>query len=848
MAGIEDSQSVTSRFDRPLSPISSFSEPADESFSINQDASTTPEKDVGRAQKSSVNGDNEKEALPPLQVAGGNPGGLDPVTSDDVEPNSFDLVMPADDVQRPAYLLDRRSELMFSRTHLQAIFDDSSHLHHFTSFLYEHRPASAPLLTYYLNALKALRAIEYSNSVVRQLRPLAQYGYTCEPSEVDSTVNQTLQAKADIAFDLLAREDLPAYITHTWIRIVTVSVRHRIRGTLPHASEGLAEVFCLTDPSRRDNPIILASEEFNRTTQYGMDYIIGRNCRFLQGPYTNPFSVKRIREKLDAGVEHYETFLNYRRDGSPFMNLLMLAPLYDSRGTIRYFIGAQVDVSGLAKHCHGLDALKIVVEQDGEKTDSEDSPRTEDDQGGEDAFCQLAEILAPNELETVRRQGGNMHRPKGMQRQWAGISDDTNGQANWSKARVVIRDPESPTANGETLNGHNGHNGHASHISHNGHNGNIDAPGHPDLLASLPHLHSGKLAGVYEHYLLVRPYPSLRILFTSPSMRLPGILQSPLLRRIGGSTRVRDELEQAFARGQGITAKVRWISGSSPGAKTTKETKPASANAHPLEAHLGADDGLDSDELNQQHSGRPRWLHCTPLLGHNGKIGVWMIVIVDDEADSGTHGTATNKGMSEHVRASRSSHSVPALAPSVRDQRANRPRLRPRRSSETLGTGILSWDGNESLVAKSLPSPHEPKPQEDIAETSSAISQLGEFYHPGALARASAKANTRTGPEVTEELILGSKSSLNKTSLAIRVPTSSRSDTSSLPSPHRLWSFSESSRGLGANHSRRRSILPGLAPIMKSSRSSSGRAKNARVEFGTISIDNSGRASKTDSE
>lgn len=238
----------------------SFSEPADESFSINQDASTTPEKDVGRAQKSSVNGDNEKEALPPLQVAGGNPGGLDPVTSDDVEPNSFDLVMPADDVQRPAYLLDRRSELMFSRTHLQAIFDDSSHLHHFTSFLYEHRPASAPLLTYYLNALKALRAIEYSNSVVRQLRPLAQYGYTCEPSEVDSTVNQTLQAKADIAFDLLAREDLPAYITHTWIRIVTVSVRHRIRGTLPHASEGLAEVFCLTDPSRRDNPIILASE------------------------------------------------------------------------------------------------------------------------------------------------------------------------------------------------------------------------------------------------------------------------------------------------------------------------------------------------------------------------------------------------------------------------------------------------------------------------------------------------------------------------------------------------------------------------------------------------------------
>ncbi len=32
--------------------------------------------------------------------------------------------------------------------------------------------------------------------------------------------------------------------------------------------------------------------------------------------------------------------------------------------------------------------------------------------------------------------------------------------------------------------------------------------------------------------------------------------------------------------------------------------------------------------------GRTRWIHCTPLTGGNGSIGVWMVVIVDDEEES----------------------------------------------------------------------------------------------------------------------------------------------------------------------------------------------------------------------
>ena len=96
-------------------------------------------------------------------------------------------------------------------------------------------------------------------------------------------------------------------------------------------------------------------------------------------------------------------------------------------------------------------------------------------------------------------------------------------------------------------------------------------------------------------YLLIRPYPSLRILFASPTLRVPGILQSPFLNKIGGSSRVRDELTTALAEGRGVTAKVRWVS------------------------------RVDED-------GRNRWIHCTPLLGSNGQIGVWMIVLVDDDS------------------------------------------------------------------------------------------------------------------------------------------------------------------------------------------------------------------------
>jgi PAS domain S-box-containing protein len=97
----------------------------------------------------------------------------------------------------------------------------------------------------------------------------------------------------------------------------------------------------ISDPSLPDNPLIFVSEEFERQTGYPAAEALGRNCRFLQGPGTDPRAVAAIHAALDAGTEITVDILNYRRDGRPFWNRLRIRPLLDASGRVRYFAGAQ---------------------------------------------------------------------------------------------------------------------------------------------------------------------------------------------------------------------------------------------------------------------------------------------------------------------------------------------------------------------------------------------------------------------------------------------------------------------------------------------------------------------------
>lgn len=74
----------------------------------------------------------------------------------------------------------------------------------------------------------------------------------------------------------------------------------------------------MTNPRLPDHPIVLVSEGFSGVTGYGKSEILGRNCRFLQGPGTSPESVTRVREGIHSGEGCTELLLNYRRNGEPF--------------------------------------------------------------------------------------------------------------------------------------------------------------------------------------------------------------------------------------------------------------------------------------------------------------------------------------------------------------------------------------------------------------------------------------------------------------------------------------------------------------------------------------------------
>jgi PAS domain S-box-containing protein len=101
----------------------------------------------------------------------------------------------------------------------------------------------------------------------------------------------------------------------------------------------------VTDPYRRDNPIVFANQAFLDLTGYRASEVIGRNCRFLQGPETDREVVARLRRAIaDRRVVSAE-ILNYRRDGSAFWNALFVSPLVDRGGRLRYFFSSQLDVS-----------------------------------------------------------------------------------------------------------------------------------------------------------------------------------------------------------------------------------------------------------------------------------------------------------------------------------------------------------------------------------------------------------------------------------------------------------------------------------------------------------------------
>lgn len=103
--------------------------------------------------------------------------------------------------------------------------------------------------------------------------------------------------------------------------------------------------FVVTDPSLPDNPIVYATQGFLNLTGYTLDQVLGRNCRFLQGPETDPKAVDKIRKAIEAGIDMSVCLLNYRADGSTFWNQFFIAALRDAGGNVTNYVGVQCKVS-----------------------------------------------------------------------------------------------------------------------------------------------------------------------------------------------------------------------------------------------------------------------------------------------------------------------------------------------------------------------------------------------------------------------------------------------------------------------------------------------------------------------
>jgi PAS domain S-box-containing protein len=101
----------------------------------------------------------------------------------------------------------------------------------------------------------------------------------------------------------------------------------------------------LSDPRLPDNPIVDCNEAFVTLTGYRSDEIIGHNCRFLSGEGTEPWLTEMLRSGIRRRQPVMVEILNYKKDGTPFRNAVMVAPIFDATGELEYFLGSQVEIA-----------------------------------------------------------------------------------------------------------------------------------------------------------------------------------------------------------------------------------------------------------------------------------------------------------------------------------------------------------------------------------------------------------------------------------------------------------------------------------------------------------------------
>lgn len=122
-------------------------------------------------------------------------------------------------------------------------------------------------------------------------------------------------------------------------RLVARLVPHALLG---HALDAVSEGSLITDAAQR---IVYANAAFTAVTGYSAEEVLGRNCRLLQGPGSDPATVAALRTTLAREETFRGEILNHRKDGTPFWNALTVSPLRDDTGAVTHFVSVQRDIT-----------------------------------------------------------------------------------------------------------------------------------------------------------------------------------------------------------------------------------------------------------------------------------------------------------------------------------------------------------------------------------------------------------------------------------------------------------------------------------------------------------------------
>ena len=168
---------------------------------------------------------------------------MEPIDTPTDDSNNFDLKAPPPN--KPVKFLEHYSEQLFSDGHLRFILRDPTFFLRFTAFLNRYKPHAATMLVRYLDAQKAVKAVEYANALAENSKAIPG-DKSSQVSCPAATLDPRFESRSRRAMETLVNDALPAYITQAFTKFVTETMVREITGTtMPIMRElvgGLAEV------------------------------------------------------------------------------------------------------------------------------------------------------------------------------------------------------------------------------------------------------------------------------------------------------------------------------------------------------------------------------------------------------------------------------------------------------------------------------------------------------------------------------------------------------------------------------------------------------------------------------